>query len=115
MNPKHRGFAARLGPNLTVEQARLWYRKIRHRSLAPSWEAFNASVVCTMEKVPLVAHTPSTWIMAARVVGFNCPRCSGSGQWRDHGVCFRCNGKGYQTDQDVCRNIGYDRFGRTVH
>ena len=111
--PKRRKLG--LGSKLTVEDARYWYRKIRSRSCAPSWEAFNRVVVSRMQGVPLVAWTPSTWIMVSRLVGFTCPSCQGSGLYRGHGTCFRCNGKGDQTDRDVCRNIGYDRFGRTVH
>lgn len=36
-----------------------------------------------------------------------CTKCSGTGQYGDHGDCFQCEGKGVQNDADQRRNWGY--------
>jgi len=111
---------------MTIKRA---YHRVQKRSLAKTPAEFNAAVASRLLNSNIAPDTakPDEWLKAARLVGFTCRRCAGTGQYITQvvngkptgpgGICYRCDGKGWQNDRDRRRNYGYDSYAaaKAVH
>lgn len=126
MAREHKGRIAQM----TDQECRAYYRRIRERSEAKDKATFDARVKEAFERhtflwqaweryPPNPLTIPQQWVECAREVRFKCGRCGGTGQFitmMENGVlkgpggeCFRCKGKGTQSDHDVRRNEVHDQ------